>query len=168
MICNSCDARCCKNKLITVTIFDVLRIMEHGRKFEEFVSLEYPKIINMDERFLLRCKEKKVEMDYILALKSYPCVFLENNRCSIYEYAPTVCKVYPFNLEGKVLENADCGFRKVFFKIRGISKEIVEKMKREEEEYASIVKEWNKIRGNKKECIEFLIKRGKEINNRIV
>jgi Fe-S-cluster containining protein len=36
------------------------------------------------------------------------CVFLEGNRCSIYEVRPLICRTYPFRLEAGTLEQYEC------------------------------------------------------------
>jgi Fe-S-cluster containining protein len=36
------------------------------------------------------------------------CVFLEGNRCSIYEVRPIICRTYPFRLEAGRLEQYEC------------------------------------------------------------
>ncbi len=165
MICELCDARCCKDRIITITIFDAIRIMKNAKiKFEDFAVFERPRLLNLDYNELIKCKENGVEQDFILTIKSHPCVFLKNNRCSIYEYAPMVCKLYPFNSEGNYIEGALCPIQsKILFKFRGVEKKIVEQFKKEEAEWRKLIKKWNLIAGTKEECKEYLIKEGMKV-----
>ena len=174
MICSLCDARCCKTKVITITVFDMFRIVQRGVEVESFVELRKPDILFFDERDLLYCNVEGVEMEFLLTIKSHPCVFLKNNRCSIYEYAPLTCKSYPLNKKGDMVENPLCPFIATqLFRVKGVKYWVKEAIEKEEEEHRKIVKEWNKIRGTKKECIEFLLReagkrRFKNIGNVII
>ena len=163
MICSLCDARCCKERIISITIFDVIRIMEKTKKeFDEIAELRRANLLNVDYSNLLTCKDDVVEMEYLLALKSHPCIFLKNNRCSIYEFSPLVCRAYPFSENKKIGELVACPLKnKIMFSIRGIDKEIIENLKKEDKEYKKIIKKWNERKEGgrtKKDCVRFLFK----------
>jgi len=70
---------CCKAQNAMLTIEDVKRLMTHlGYNYQKF-----------HEKYL----DKDMKIPY---LKS-PCPFLDNeNRCTIYNIRPKVCKIYPF------------------------------------------------------------------------
>ena len=160
MRCNLCDARCCKERLITITIFDVLRISHStGLSPETFSQLVFPSILNLSYDYILECREGS----RILALKSYPCYFLKDNKCSIYPNAPLICRLYPFSPDGKVRGMCPL-LPKLLFSLRGVSKELIEAYEREDALYRGIVMKWNE-RGKDKsldECWEFLLKEGKK------
>ena len=162
MICELCNAKCCKTFVVTITAFDLFRIAEHIKDYKKYVEIRKPDILNYDERFLIECKE----CHGLLAIKSHPCAFLKNNRCSIWPFAPMACKLYPYNIEGKMVKNPVCPFHaKILFKFKKPDKEIVERAKKENELYALIVREWNKKKGKRKDVFEFMIKRAKELSS---
>jgi len=76
--CKKCGW-CCKAQNAMLTIEDVKRLMTHlGYNYQEF----YEKYLDMNMK--------------IPYLKS-PCPFLDSeNRCTIYNIRPKVCKIYPF------------------------------------------------------------------------
>ncbi len=173
MICSLCDARCCKTRVITITAFDMYRIWKKGKKIEEFVELRRANLLNIDFDQVLICNDNGFEDYYLLTIKSHPCVFLKDNKCSIYEYAPLVCKVYPFNVIGKLMKNTMCPLiTKPLFYLRG-EEGFRNFLYKENEEYKKIVEKWNKIKGSREECIDFLLKEAgkrsfKKIGNLII
>ncbi len=161
--CNFCTARCCKQYLITVTSFDILRIHEKTRKsLEEFAELADPKILNIDNDTILEFYDSSERYPEcrVLALKSGPCHFLtKDDRCSIHEFAPLTCKRYPFGPDGKITGGAPCP---------AISKVLFAFVKAENERfnhyltaYKEIVKKWNNKRGKMKDCMGFLMEESK-------
>ena len=151
-------APCCRDYIITATSQDILRISKKtGKKPEEFAELAPATILNLNESLVLECHEKGLRYDYVLALKSHPCIFLgENSLCTIHEFAPYVCRSYPMNSIGKPLKGSKCGLiRGAAFRIGGVSiskEEYSAQMK----DYMEKAREWNSRKGNKEECWEFL------------
>jgi Fe-S-cluster containining protein len=88
---NSCDAECCKGRVIVLSENEARKLTKGS--FEEFLDLNYMKKI--DENYLL-----------CFGLKGQ-CLLLEKNRCSVYEDEdrPLACKKHPLYLDekGKVL-----------------------------------------------------------------
>lgn len=171
--CSFCKAGCCNNLLITITSFDLIRIMEHsGLKPQEFVELAPPAILNFDQDTVLECytsiKDKrgkrspKVRHDFLLALKSRPCVFLNNTRCLIHPVAPLTCRSYPHLSGGKITRNALCPIAsKALFHLIG-SRVPREEFQRELNRYKHLVLEWNRKHGGKRECVPFLIEESRK------
>ncbi|MBD3397454.1 hypothetical protein GF412_00010 [Candidatus Micrarchaeota archaeon] len=158
--CSGCSAPCCRDYLITLTSFDVRRIAENtGKKPEEFAFLSPANLLNLNEYTILGCYEKKERYEYLLALKSHSCIFLDkNNRCKIHEFAPYICRSYPHTSEGKILGRARCSpLRKAGFRLAGASIP-KEEYSRQINEYMKVVKEWNRKKGTKEECWEFLFR----------
>ncbi len=158
-LCYFCKATCCKDYLITITSFDVLRVMEKtGKNLEEFAKLHPARIFNPDNETILECYYKKEKYDYLLIFKSHPCCFLDkDNRCTIYDFSPLGCKFYPFRYNGEFIEYAPCSF---------IAKTIFHftKPKLNKEEYLAkitsykkIVAKWNALHGEKEWCMKFLL-----------
>ncbi len=164
--CGLCRATCCKDYVITVTSFDVARIIERtGMEFWEFAALEPLRLISYDNNTVLECYEKNgrgaLRYDYVLAFKSHPCVFLEKDRCLIYAFAPPVCRLYPYNSLGKMLKGARCPvLSNALFRLKG-SEEGKKEYRNQIVAYGKLVAEWNGKKGNKKDCIKFLLGRSK-------
>ena len=159
--CSGCKAPCCRDYLITLTSFDVSRIAENTKKKpEEFAQLSRANILNLNESTILECYEKNERYDYLLALNSHPCTFLKESKCSIHNFAPYICRFYPYTSEGKILGRARCNIiQKAGFKLAGVSIS-KEAYSNQITEYMKLVKEWNKKKGTKEECWEFLFSRG--------
>ena len=173
-ICGLCDARCCKDYVITITAYDALKIIdEYGYDPHDFLNLHFARIFNVDESTVLYCDEEDgSSIGYLFALKSHPCWFLDErtNKCRIYENAPLTCKLYPFNTSYKFNRWARCPyFSKLLFKledrinperVRGISRELVENLRK----HRILVRRWNakKIR-NKEECIDFMVESARKL-----
>lgn len=163
--CSLCTALCCKKYLITVTSFDVLRIVQKsGRKAGEFARLSDPKILNRDNDAVLECYEGKERYDYLLTLKSRPCIFLgTDNRCSIHAFAPWVCTLYPHRSDdGKVTARALCpSLARLMFMVKKPDV-AVEAYQQQMQAYKKIVKRWNRLRGAKEDCISYLLKESRK------
>lgn len=158
--CSFCSAECCRNHYITVTAFDIARLSRKlGKKPEEFAVLYPLKLINYDSDTVLEVQEDGYIMEYVLCLKSHPCIFLKGNRCSIHDFSPSVCRMYPKQINGSY-NFGFCPFpSKMLFRIAGIN--MNNRFVPELRAYRKIVAEWNKKKGKKKECLDFLIKRTK-------
>jgi Fe-S-cluster containining protein len=159
--CSGCKAPCCREYLITLTSFDVSRIAENtGKKPEEFALLSRANLLNLNESTILECYEKKERYDYLLSLKSHPCIFLaEESKCSIHGFAPYMCRSYPYTSEGNLLGRAKCNFlQKAGFRLAGVSIS-KEDYSKQINEYMKLVKEWNRKKGTKEECWEFLFRK---------
>ncbi|MCK4319314.1 YkgJ family cysteine cluster protein [Candidatus Micrarchaeota archaeon] len=158
--CILCDAGCCKEHLITITSFDVLRISEKtGKKIEEFVDIPAPRLLNYNVELVLEWHEKGITNEGILSLKSHPCIFLKNNRCSIHESSPLSCKLYPYSSGGGLRIGKRCPLRSSLLFALFPSGDRGERYKKEIIAYAGIVKEWNRERGGKADMLNFIMKR---------
>lgn len=153
--CMLCKAECCNNHLITVTAFDVLRIAEDGYRASDFAVLAPLKILNYDNDMVLEMHDSECAEDYLLALKSHPCYFLEWGRCSIHNIAPSVCKAYPKNARGEMMGRLCPGIPRLLHSVLGTH--IRPEYAREIEAYRLMVKEWNHKKGKKKDCMPFLL-----------
>lgn len=158
--CSFCNANCCKDCTITVTSFDVVRIAGRtGKKPEEFATLARASILNRDESTVLECHHGRVRHEFLLALRSHPCVFLgKGNRCSIHDYEPYGCRRYPMGPDGKVIGRAFCHpLSSLMFRAFGShlsNGEYVGQMN----SYREIVKKWNLRHGKFEDCMDFLMR----------
>ncbi len=181
--CKGCKASCCRDYTITVTSFDVLRIIEHrGIRVEDFAVVSPARLLNQDEETVLECYLDGERYDYVLSLKSHPCIFLSpspsggappkglhpkqppnENSCTIHEFAPLVCRMYPYNSAGRMHRGNRCP------PIQGLAYSILWTGGRKEEyqkqilEYKKIVSKWNSKRGKLTDCMEFLLKESRKI-----
>ena len=92
--CNS-RADCCSNMNIPVTDFDINRIAAHGYELDQIVRELSPSVIDSGT------SPNGKQLAYFLKSKPYDktCTFLENNLCTIHEFKPFACKIYPFVLD---------------------------------------------------------------------
>ncbi len=154
--CSICDAKCCKSYIITVTAFDVLRIVKNAKKPpSDFAVLQEARLLSYDPDTTLDIDGEN--WPHLLTLKSHPCVFLgKDNLCTIHEFAPLSCRRYPYTLTDK-LNTRFCPFpSQLIFALKG-SDVGKEPLLNEIELYKKIVKEWNKKPGKKEECVAFLL-----------
>ncbi|MFV2016717.1 MAG: YkgJ family cysteine cluster protein [Candidatus Heimdallarchaeota archaeon] len=93
----TCDSRvdCCSKLKIPVTEFDIQRIENKGYEMDQIISSLSP--------IILPARTFGVQKEKVYTLKRKPfdgtCTFLENNLCSIHEFKPFACQIYPFSLE---------------------------------------------------------------------
>ncbi len=80
-LCNNCS-KCCETLRIELTIFDIYRISQR---------------LSMQTNSFLDKFCEKIDSNYVVLKKTNgKCPFLKNKRCTIYEYRPAVCVLYPF------------------------------------------------------------------------
>jgi len=157
--CHFCRAECCKTYTITVTAFDMVRIVKHtGKKPGEFAVLHEARLLSYDPDLVLDFSDHP--RGHLLGIRSHPCTFLERDRCTIHDCAPLSCRRYPFQIDGKFNPRFCPLPSQLFFKFR--APDIgTEQLLRELESYKKLVKEWNKKKGTKAECLGFLMERAK-------
>lgn len=161
--CEFCDARCCKDYLVTVTSFDIARISRKtGLKPEEFSYLSPCRIINYDPRTVLLCRENGVEREYLLCIKSWPCHFLKGGKCTIHDFAPLACRLYPFNSKGEKLKSVRCPALPDFL-FSFVEKPDVDDYNFWIKKYYDLVKSWNSKKGTTEECFSYLVEESEKI-----
>jgi len=97
--CSSSGA-CCKNFLTNISLKDLAEILKNKPelKAEDFLNF------NQDNHlidFIINKEDKNLDSK-VLTLKKkddMSCIFLENNKCSIYNFRPSVCKNWPMFLD---------------------------------------------------------------------
>ena len=153
--CSFCSADCCRTYMITVTSFDVLRICRAtGKDSEEFAVLHEPRLLGYDPDLILETSDGYGS--YLLGLRSHPCVFLEGHLCSVYEHAPLSCRHYPYTV-ARTINTRFCPLApSLFFRLKGPGSGR-EKLTEELRLYKELVKEWNYGKGERRDCIPFLL-----------
>lgn len=87
---------CCGNNefFVPVTDMDIERIEDHGYEIDQIVEKISPEI-----RF---ARDNTAEKNYWIKRKPFTgeCRFLEGKHCSIHEFKPFACRIFPFQLVG--------------------------------------------------------------------
>ncbi len=149
MICSLCDARCCKNYVITITIFDLIRIEQCKGHYSSFAEIRNLDILNYDPDFVIKYENNNYGL---LTLKSHPCIFLKHNRCSIWKCAPMVCKLYPYNVKGKFIGSCPL-LSSLLFRFKKPSHVLLKKAEKEFGSYKQIVAKINTLNLKKNSII---------------
>lgn len=86
---------CCTNLIVPVSDFDIHKIEEHGYEFDQIVSDDAPAITRPKNKF------GTYEKNYIIKRKPFnaECTFMEEGRCTIHEFKPFSCRIFPFQLK---------------------------------------------------------------------
>jgi Fe-S-cluster containining protein len=161
--CTLCDASCCTDLYITVTIFDIIRICDRlGQKPEEFSQLYPLRLINFDNDTVLEMHDRKYLEEHILCLNSHPCVFLKGKRCEIHGFSPSVCTAFPKGIDGRWKTRLCPAVSGLMFRTLGFGAQLRPAYLWELGTYKEIVAQWNRKRGRKADCMEFLLARARE------
>ncbi|MCX8196889.1 MAG: YkgJ family cysteine cluster protein [Candidatus Micrarchaeota archaeon] len=150
--CRHCTAKCCRGLAVVLTIPEAKRLVQQlGMMPEEFLEFS----CNIDSKKtphypLLVQSSGKIE-EYFILLKrrqKKDCIFLQKDcRCSIYEKRPAVCKLYPFELDGKkVKKNALCPVK---FEKEEWTEVVAGQLKKDLFEHGKIARQWQKKFGDK-------------------
>ncbi len=106
--CKGCTARCCRGLAVVLTIPEALRLIHAtGMRAEEI--LEFRKDVNSRETphypLLVHTHKGVEEWFIIIRRQARDCIFLNPDlACSLYSDRPFVCRLYPFELDGKTLK----------------------------------------------------------------
>ncbi|MEM4554906.1 MAG: YkgJ family cysteine cluster protein [Candidatus Anstonellaceae archaeon] len=107
--CRFCSAKCCMGLAVVLTIPEAKRMAKSlGLEPEDF--LEFSCNINSKEtpHYPLLVKHGGKIYEYFLILKrrnKKECIFLQQDMsCKIYQHRPAVCRLYPFELDGKAVK----------------------------------------------------------------
>jgi Fe-S-cluster containining protein len=89
--CEVCTAKCCKNYDVFIDHEDIKRL----NNIDSFKIIEYQKSFGYVPKFYLFKGDKKNRYVICLNNTNQVCNFLKNDRCSIYQERPLICKTYP-------------------------------------------------------------------------
>ena len=147
--CNLCGS-CCKEMDIPITHYDIDRIIKSGTSLEldMFITL-YPSTQESEYSALLYNVYSTLFLSNNLSDNS--CIFLVDNKCSIYEYRPNTCRTWPISKNenkrlqideiAQILVNSSCD-KKIFKDHKEISKNIDIGLS-ELESYRTFLRFWN-------------------------
>jgi Fe-S-cluster containining protein len=143
--CKSCTARCCRGLAVVLTIPEAKR-MVGGTGLEPSVFLEFSESIDSKQtpHYPLLVQSGGKVHEYFIILKrrqKKDCIFLEDDlRCSVYSERPAVCRLYPFELDGKsVKKGALCP---VNFAKEGGTEETAKQLKLDLHEHGKMARKW--------------------------
>ncbi len=88
--CTEC-AHCCKSLVVAPDYRDISVLATHF----EIPAADFKK------------KYFKKDSEGDLVFKQKPCPFLKNNRCSVYDHRPQLCRRYPYLDQGNVVAELD-------------------------------------------------------------
>lgn len=94
--CASCSAKCCKNYDVFIDHEDLF-IQDD---FSFIKKIEYDKSFGYVPKFILWESEKKKKWVLCLNNPDKICQFLKDDRCSIYDKRPLICRTYPHWVDG--------------------------------------------------------------------
>lgn len=160
--CSLCTAKCCRTYTITITIFDLARILKVKQNPENFIALTEPRLLSYDPDTVFDTTNGYGY--YLLGLKSHPCVFLDlkTNNCTIHESAPLSCRRYPFNIAGKLNTRCCPLLSQLLFRINGPDIQ-ADQVVLELNKHKNLVKKWNKQPKTKEQLLEFVIKQAQNL-----
>lgn len=86
---------CCTQLIVPVTDYDIHRIEQHGIEFDQIVSDDVPALI------MPKTKSGALEKNYTIKRKPFTaeCTFMEEGKCTIHEFKPFSCRIFPFQLK---------------------------------------------------------------------
>lgn len=149
--CNFCG-ECCKGMDIPLTSFDIKRILslDNIPNPDFFITL-YPS--NKENSYALLMYGDYHTLYLSMSLSENHCIFLKDNKCTIYENRPSPCRTWPFTLEknailkisetSKEMVNQFCDKKKFENKLE-IS-DLIKKGIEEVKEELLLVSEWNML-----------------------
>ncbi|MEM2137983.1 MAG: YkgJ family cysteine cluster protein [Candidatus Anstonellaceae archaeon] len=145
--CKSCTARCCRGLAVVLTIPEAKRMVsELNLAPEDF--LEFSSNINSKETphypLLVRRGERGEVEEWFIILqrrRKVDCIFLgEDLACTIYENRPHVCRLYPFELDGKE-QKKGCLCPVNFVREPG-TEEVAKQLQNDLHEHGKIARAW--------------------------
>lgn len=157
--CDFCDGNCCISFVITVTSFDIGRIVSAtGLKPEEFAELRRLDILSFDDDQVIECENGRYTESCLLALKSHPCCFFDKEKgCIIHRHKPLACRLYPFSENGKMGKRRLCSIASSWlFHLFKPDAGLLRQYKKEKEKYQNLVRECNRRKLKKQEAFRFL------------
>ena len=93
--CNACKANCCKSYDVFIDHQDVKILSTIKKDFSFVKKLKYERSFGYIPKFILW--ENGIKSKWVLALNNPKkvCSFLKDDKCSIYNNRPLICRTYP-------------------------------------------------------------------------
>ena len=104
--CKSCTAKCCRGLAVVLTIPEAVRLQKAiGIPAEDFLEFSCAIDSKGTPHYPLLVKQGGKVAEYFIVIKrrrKVDCSFLDDDlSCTIYSDRPHVCRLYPFELDGK-------------------------------------------------------------------
>lgn len=90
----SVSGDCCRRFTIPITDFDIKKIEDQGFELDQIVENLSPSLVMPKTEF------GSIEKNYRIKRKPFlkECTFLKDGVCSIHEFKPFGCRIFPFQL----------------------------------------------------------------------
>lgn len=150
--CRNCTAKCCRGLAVVLTIPEARRMAhELGLAPSEFMEFSDQIDSGQTPHYPLLVRDGDKVREYFIILRrrhKTECIFLGKDlACSVYSHRPHVCRLYPFELEGKgVKEKALCPVK--FVKEEGTDK-VAAQLMSELIEHGKLARQWHQKFGDK-------------------
>ena len=138
--CTTCAA-CCTgpDALVIVSPSEIRELIQATNLLWDEIVIPYPEYII----------ERKIRLTFGWALrhKKDQCIFLEQNRCTVYHARPWICKTYPFMLNQEHITPSTCpglGRKPDSYLINQLARDLISRQYAEEQEEAEIA-HWYQI-----------------------
>jgi len=171
--CSACDAECCKFYTITLTAFDLFRLIEFCKRTDFLACKPVEEVRSKrDHPFFLTKKGKPGE--YFLCLKRDEkeiCFFYGGGHiCLVHPARPLVCRIYPLTQKADSSITYKKKHRcpadwKMDAKTIGDAEEMIAQQDRELMGYGKFCREWNakySKSGSFAEFVDFMYRKGKD------
>ena len=154
--CDVCTAKCCKNYNVFIDHDNIKELND----IEHFKIIEYRKSFGYVPSFYLYRDNKKTKYVICLNNTNKICNFLKEDKCSIYDKRPLICRTYPHYVDKekiKTMKNI-CPVKWQLSKIKEIELKIYyEKLLVNFLAFETICDEWNKIVTKEDDLEKFII-----------
>jgi Fe-S-cluster containining protein len=154
--CASCTAKCCKNYDVFIDHED----LNISKDLSFIKKIQYDKSFGYVPKFVLWEGGKKKKWVLCLNNPDKTCQFLKDDRCSIYDKRPLICKTYPHFVDNDKIKTT----KNLCLVKWNLSKEQEEELKLNYENllvnflaFETICDEWNKIVTKEDDLEKFLI-----------
>ena len=106
--CRNCNAKCCRGLAVVLTIPEAVRLVE-GTAMRPEEILEFNRNIDSKKtpHYPLLVKHEKGVDEWFIIIRRLGrnCIFLNDDySCSVYHERPYVCRLYPYELDGRTLK----------------------------------------------------------------
>ena len=110
--CKNCSAKCCRGLAVVLTLPEAIRmvevtglepidILQFSVNIDSKTTPHYPLLVNAGKG---RAHEVH-EYFIIIRREGKDCIFLNDDyTCSVYNDRPLVCRLYPYELDGRTLK----------------------------------------------------------------
>lgn len=149
--CKSCTARCCRVLSVVLTVPEAVRLVRaSGKAPQEILEFTSGVDYRRTPHYPVLAFENGQLRDYFLVIRhsGEDCIFLGRDlACALYNDRPSVCRLYPFDLDGaEMKKRALCPVK--FAKGEGMPR-IASALRADLIKHGEIVRKWNVLHKEK-------------------